>query len=244
MNNQIEPDRQKDFYNDHTPQHLDYESNKPFAQYFAGIIRKYLKKKINLLEIGAGQGRFTLEMARHAQSVTAVDLSPAQIELLGKAAKINKIKNIIPVAGDVLEIDKILKRSLKFDTIFGIFILHHLPVGKIDLLIKLSKSRLNSHGRLVFIEPNKWNFQYVLAIIFRPDMSWELEKGMYSKYAQVFQKECYRAGFTLVKHTRFGFFPPVIINKFPGITKLDFIIESIPFINKILCPYELFVFET
>jgi peptidoglycan/xylan/chitin deacetylase (PgdA/CDA1 family)/SAM-dependent methyltransferase len=54
-----------------------------------------------VLEIGAGTGIFTLELARHCQEVVAVDISPAMLKLLEAKAEQAGVTNIRPTLGNV-----------------------------------------------------------------------------------------------------------------------------------------------
>jgi len=87
--------KQKKFYNSSNPQYLDHEKNRPYAVH---LIRRLLTQlpqpeSLNVLEIGAGQGRFTLELARHVGEVTATDLSEKQIEILIQKIQKSKVKS-------------------------------------------------------------------------------------------------------------------------------------------------------
>jgi GrpB-like predicted nucleotidyltransferase (UPF0157 family)/ubiquinone/menaquinone biosynthesis C-methylase UbiE len=45
------------------------------------VLERYVQRRDRLLEIGAGPGRFTIELARLGASVTVTDISPVQLEL-------------------------------------------------------------------------------------------------------------------------------------------------------------------
>jgi peptidoglycan-N-acetylglucosamine deacetylase len=54
-----------------------------------------------VLEVGAGTGIFTLEIARRSREVVAADISGNMLELLEKKARAEGIGNIAPVKGNV-----------------------------------------------------------------------------------------------------------------------------------------------
>jgi len=58
-----------------------------------------------VLEIGAGTGIFTLELARHCREVVAADISPGMLAILQDKARAAGIGNITPVLGDVESLD-------------------------------------------------------------------------------------------------------------------------------------------
>jgi ubiquinone/menaquinone biosynthesis C-methylase UbiE len=58
-----------------------------------------------VLEIGAGTGIFTLDLARHCRQVVAVDISSRMLAVLQRKALAAGIGNIVPVHGDVQELE-------------------------------------------------------------------------------------------------------------------------------------------
>jgi peptidoglycan/xylan/chitin deacetylase (PgdA/CDA1 family)/SAM-dependent methyltransferase len=67
------------------------------AQLFEG------RKRV--LEIGAGTGIFTLDLARRCREVVALDISPAMLEQLRHKAGAAGIGNLVPVLGDAAALD-------------------------------------------------------------------------------------------------------------------------------------------
>ncbi len=58
-----------------------------------------------VLEIGAGSGRFTLELARRAERVLAVDVSPRMLSLLEEKARGEDLPNIQTRVGDIVDLE-------------------------------------------------------------------------------------------------------------------------------------------
>lgn len=84
-----------------------------------------LKETESVLEIGTGTGIIAIHMARHATSVTAVDINPHATECARKNAKANGIKNI-----EIKESDLFENVGKKYDLI--IFNPPYLPEEKKD----------------------------------------------------------------------------------------------------------------
>ncbi|MEO0596069.1 MAG: class I SAM-dependent methyltransferase [Chloroflexota bacterium] len=63
-------------------------------------IRAFLRPDDTLLDVGAGTGRFTLPLAEHVQSSTALDLSPAMLEILQQKIVTRDLVNITTVQGN------------------------------------------------------------------------------------------------------------------------------------------------
>ena len=66
-----------------------------------------------LIDIGAGTGVYSLHLAKMCQSVLALDLSPAMLEVLQNSAKEHNINNIKTLCGTIEEV-----KELKFDIAF------------------------------------------------------------------------------------------------------------------------------
>lgn len=54
-------------------------------------IQKFLKLGSTILEIGAGTGRYSIELAKMGYDVTAVDLTPKHVEVMN--SKAHNLKN-------------------------------------------------------------------------------------------------------------------------------------------------------
>ncbi|MFP4474128.1 MAG: polysaccharide deacetylase family protein [Desulfatibacillaceae bacterium] len=67
---------------------------------FEGFLET-VPRDARVLEIGAGTGRFTLELAGRAQTVHALDISPRMLAILERKARDRGVSNIETVAGDV-----------------------------------------------------------------------------------------------------------------------------------------------
>jgi SAM-dependent methyltransferase len=58
-----------------------------------------------VLEVGAGTGIFTLDLARRCREVVAVDISPRMLEQLERKARAQGLANLVPLAGDAAALD-------------------------------------------------------------------------------------------------------------------------------------------
>jgi len=107
-----------------------------------------LKPELEVLEIGAGTGRFTLLVAPRVRRVTAVDLSANMLQQLTEKMEKQKLKNIDRVHGDFMQIDF----SKRFDLIVGFSAIEYIKdkdalFGKIAALLKPG-------GQLVLTTPH------------------------------------------------------------------------------------------
>jgi 2-polyprenyl-3-methyl-5-hydroxy-6-metoxy-1,4-benzoquinol methylase len=88
-------------------------------------------KMSRALEIGCGKGLFTVELARRAAQVTAIDLSPKMIE----AARSRVPPHVELLLGDVTEHSF---AEGAFDCAVSIATLHHLPLA--EMLRKMART--------------------------------------------------------------------------------------------------------
>jgi 2-polyprenyl-3-methyl-5-hydroxy-6-metoxy-1,4-benzoquinol methylase len=249
--------KQKEFYNALDPTYLKYEKNIPYAKHLVTRLLSHILQfeKAQILEIGAGQGRFTLELAQRVKRLTATDLSEKQIEILQNKIKTQRSKIKIKTQRlnlqqsaincsvyDLLKpIPKVLKNR-KFDAITGFFMLHHIDRKLYHQVIKNMLPLLKKGGRLVFIEPNCLYPFHLVEMLIEPDMHFEIEKQIYSNYLGTFKKSAEQLGLKLINFERFGFFPPPIINVFPSITTSEKWIEKIPIFQQLLTPFVIITY--
>jgi ubiquinone/menaquinone biosynthesis C-methylase UbiE len=99
-----------------------------------------------VLDLGAGTGLVTLALAPHAETVTALDISPAMLERLRAHAADNGVTNVDLVTADL--------RSLPFedetfDLVVSNYAFHHLEDAGKEIAISEARRVLMPTGRLV-----------------------------------------------------------------------------------------------
>jgi tellurite methyltransferase len=92
------------------------------------------------LDLGCGEGRNSIFLAKHGYEVVAIDSSPSAIAKLKKIADEKKLR-INTVIGDALELPR-----KKFDLIVASTILDHIPPKSINTLIQKMKNNLENNG--------------------------------------------------------------------------------------------------
>jgi 2-polyprenyl-3-methyl-5-hydroxy-6-metoxy-1,4-benzoquinol methylase len=78
----------------------------------------------SILDIGAGTGALSIELAKYCKEVTAVDISSQMLDILKKKAEEKNINNIRTVRAGFLTYNNSGKI---FDRIISNVVLHHLP---------------------------------------------------------------------------------------------------------------------
>jgi S-adenosylmethionine-dependent methyltransferase len=110
------------------------------------FLNKYLPSHGTVLEVGAGSGRYTLELARRGYQVTAVDLSPALIELcrenLANEGLSDRVQLFVADGRDLREVT-----ARQFDAALVMGPLYHLIVeADRKLALKEAYDRLRPGG--------------------------------------------------------------------------------------------------
>ena len=104
-----------------------------------------------VLELAAGTGLGTEQLAKGATSITAVDSSPEAIEL-NRARLADATIPIEYVEADVFT----WRPSRRYDLVFFSFWLSHVPPGRFATFWEMVGDALAPGGQAVFVD-NKWN---------------------------------------------------------------------------------------
>lgn len=88
-------------------------------EYFVTMnyIDKFVKPGDKILEIGAGTGRYSVELAKKGYEVTAVELVESNLEILNRNAK--GLNNIKAFQGDALNLSRFADESFDITLLFG-----------------------------------------------------------------------------------------------------------------------------
>lgn len=212
--------------------YLDRDEDK----YVRNIIEKFLeisclKKDDEILELGCGSGRFTIPILRRGYRLICMDTSGSLLERLRQKMLTDMDQELIH--GDINTLDN--EYGDRFDCVIGFFILHH--ISDLENTLKGIFKVLKNDGKAVFLEPNPFNPLYYLQMLLYKDMAWHGEKGILNMRYKKLKRLFGTAGFRRFKMTRFGFFPPFIVNTGFGL-KLEQRLEKISFINRIL-PFQI-----
>lgn len=147
------------FYNDHAAIYDQEQENFGFVrlperEIALKAIKKIADKSRSVLEIGAGTGRFTFEIAPLVKQVTAVDISEGMLECLSQKMKSNGITNVNLVHANFLE----TSFTEKFDLIVSFSAIEYLKDDK-ALFAKIS-SLLVSGGHLIITTTHNTFFRW------------------------------------------------------------------------------------
>lgn len=168
-----------------------------------------LKRFHNILEVGAGLGRFSLPLLSRGYALTCLDLSKQMLDRLSAQAKGAPLKT---VAMDIADAENSFQKE--FDRIIGFFTLHHVH----DLETCFRKIyRIAAPGGLVaFCEPVGYNPLYYIQMAITKKMTWKGDRGIIQMRAGRVLPAMERAGFRETQCISYGFFPPFLTNKTAG----------------------------
>ena len=169
-----------------------------------------LKPGMRVLEVGPGQGRYTLPLADRGFRVEVIELAPAMLALLDASRGERQIELH---EGDVLDPPASLAASLEtgFDAVIGFFALHHMH--DVPACLASMASLLREGGELAFLEPNPFNPLYYVQMAITPEMTFEGDKGVLGMRRGPLLGSLRAAGLERERLERFGFFPPFIADR-------------------------------
>jgi tellurite methyltransferase len=122
----------------------DYFGNKPTE-----ILTEYyqmMDKSMPVLDVGAGQGRNSLYLARHGYSLDAIDPSPVGLETVGDIAA----KEHLPIRTYPVGFENFAPDNTPYAGILLFGVIQMVPRDKVDILVKKIRTWLAGDG-LVFI---------------------------------------------------------------------------------------------
>jgi ubiquinone/menaquinone biosynthesis C-methylase UbiE len=231
--------KQVAFYNSVTPSYMENDKHAIYTEHIVSYMKTVLcKPRETVLEIGAGQGRFTFALKKIVQKICAIDISTKEIDFLKRTVIAKKIQGITAEVHDALCLSETLPKK-QYDHVVGFFVLHHLPHTQMEHVVQTLSYYVKKGGTLSFIENNALSPAHLFAILLRSDMSWEIEKETYTNYIRRFKNGCKKNGFTVTISSVFGFSWPELVARFQWTTKIDAIVSRIPIFRNIICPFVL-----
>lgn len=134
-----------------------------------GPVRDYLIKSLkdcherSVIELGSGNGWFSLELAREGFDVIGLDISKESIKIARKyldSLKEKKRLSLKYVCRNILDYREYAGQSV---VCFGF--LHHLPSNILDKVIKYLSKKMHKGGVLIACEPRYDRAKYATAFL-------------------------------------------------------------------------------
>lgn len=127
---------------------------KPEMDLALATIRRIARRSDAVLEIGAGTGRFALQIAPQVRHLTGVDLSDAMLAELRRKADACGLPNIATCTGDFLTVPF----DTRFDLIVSFSAIEYIA-DKQALFAKIA-ALLNPGGQLILTTPHNTFFRW------------------------------------------------------------------------------------
>ncbi len=201
------------------------------------IISNHFPKEINILDIGCGDGTYTLEIYNKIKPNMILGFDPATKAIASAQLKVSKklSKKIIFREGSVYEIDKFINKN-KFQLIIIRAVLHHLdrPQVAINKISKLA-------DKIIVLEPNGYS---PILKIFERTSKYHLEHNEKSYFPSLIDKWFYYNSILLKKREIFNIIPCFSNRYLAKFLKfVEPIFENIPLFKNIYCSLNLSFYE-
>lgn len=124
------------------------------------FIKNYIKDGCEVLDVGCGNGRLLGAISENFNNFnyTGIDISEKLIDEAEKKSENSKYNSQF-LTGDILNLPSNIGGDNKFDVIFCIAVLNHIPSQKLrELAIKNIFELLKPNGYLLMTNWNLWNF--------------------------------------------------------------------------------------
>jgi ubiquinone/menaquinone biosynthesis C-methylase UbiE len=110
-----------------------------------------------VLELAAGTGQWTAELARHADELTAVDASPEMLERNASKVADPRVRYVV---ADVFD----MSPDTAWDVVFFGFFLSHVPPSRFATFWNTARDLLAVGGRVFFVDEgrhDRWSEEWI-----------------------------------------------------------------------------------
>ena len=210
---EIVENRYKEELLKHPPQHVQDEIKL--------IVKEILKRKVaKVIDFGSGNGRLTIPLLQKGLDVVAVDISNKSLAALQLFAA----KNISQIS--ILSVSNYIPKG-KWHAIVGCDILHHVPLEK--TLSEMRRKLKDEKGVIIFSEPNIINISWLIYVTLF--LNWKIEGGMIQCHYFNFISILKRNNFKNITLHGYGIIPPIFLNSFPILQKINYFFGNLPLIK-------------
>ena len=228
---QIYYDEMVDYYTQ-LYQKPDYHFYRLF-NFFVNSLGIERPEGLKVLEIGCGTGRYTINFLKMGFNIVGLDVSRKSLDILEQTCKEAKLdRNLRIHQLDIEKDDLHVILNETFDIVLCVHSLHHMK--DFFLVIKRMASMVKDGGKVCCLEPNPLNpFLYPFLFLFLK-RSWIIERGMLNCTEKKLRCAFREAGLTNIKVFNYGLFPPLAVNLFHNLVKIENILIKTPILSKFL----------
>jgi ubiquinone/menaquinone biosynthesis C-methylase UbiE len=201
------------------------------------MIRKYFPEKIRILDMGCGDGTYTLEIHRtiRPSKITGFDVAEEAVQIARNKSKTERTGSVKFDVADVYELSKKYHRQ-EFD--LGVFrgVLHHLDNPQ-KAIREVSKIIDN----VMVLEPNGYNPILKLIEKLSPYHRRHGEKSYWPRSMEKWFEDCGYRRVTKMYFSIVPYFCPEFLTKI--LKGVEPVFEAFPFINRFYCGGILYLFR-
>jgi SAM-dependent methyltransferase len=201
------------------------------------IIKRYIGKNIKMLDIGCGDGTYTLDLfnAIRPKLITGFDNAQMAIIAAQNKAKKSGFKSVFFNVGDIYNIDKEIGNK-RYDIAVVRGVLHHLYNPEIAI-----KNIAKTASKVIIIEPNGYN--PILKVI-EKFSEYHKEHDEKSYYPPVINKWFSNNGFKVIEQKFVGLVPYFCPEKIARLLKkIEPYIENLPVFSKLFLGSNIVLYE-
>lgn len=191
--------------------------------------KKYFEKNIRILDIGCGDGKFTIEFFKNFSPISITGIDPAQqaIKIAKSRIEKNYKKKIIFKVGNIYDLNKLFKKD-QYDLVIIRGVLHHLYRPKLAI---------NKIGKLfpavIILEANGYN---PILKVMEKVSSYHREHEEKSYWPPSLNNWFKKEGYKVITERYYGIVPyfcPDFIARF--LKYIEPFFENIPYLNRLYC---------
>ncbi|HVA96923.1 MAG TPA: class I SAM-dependent methyltransferase [Candidatus Acidoferrales bacterium] len=214
-----------------------YSATKRQSDELIKILQSKVGRKTTVLDVGCGDGTFTLELLlrAHPEKIVGFDYAKNAIQAARRLVLKKDKRNIIFKTINVYDANKVFDTN-SFDVIVIRGVLHHLydPERAVNVLSPLSK-------RIIVLEPNGYNPIIKLIEKLSPYHKQHEEKSFWPPKLNSW---FINAGFIVKDQQFFGIVPYFCPDFAVSILQvIQPVMERLPFVNRLYCGTNLIYYE-
>ena len=168
------------FYTGYNEDYRLFKSRHGQMEYLTTMhyIHKYLPEAGEVLEIGAGTGRYSIALAKEGHRVTAVELAERNLDLMRRKSK--GLDNLIVIQGDAIDLRFLPDNRFDLTLVFGP--LYHLYEREDQLRALREAVRVTKPGGCILTA-----FLSVFAILHDNYLRGNLDEGLKENFTEDWQ---------------------------------------------------------